>query len=275
MLDSGSIWNTDYVDLKDRLGRRFEKEVDAIKDVLLNSGDGLGPCRTSNKEYPGINELYSLLPFGLYNLPSLAKSFKKMTAKTPAKIEMAVAQLIADWTPTWDMLFKEAKPLIVKGRKPSDTPSKTPPRTLESTGTCPVCGRNIKIDENRKMVNHGYEVQYHSFQGGCFGVGYKAWEVSSEGAIAFQKAVQIQKRLAEESIPKINALEEVNVGTRRFNNFRTIRKGEAGFDSVIARRIEEKNQEIAYLCDLIERLDEKIASWTPQALPGLLAGFDR
>ena len=94
------------------------------------------------------------------------------------------------------------KGLVVKGRKPSETPRLTPERTLENTGTCSVCGRNAKLKVWGKIVDHGYTIQYGFQSGNCYGVGYDPIEVSPEGAKAYLKALTAHKVSLVESLPK-------------------------------------------------------------------------
>jgi hypothetical protein len=72
------------------------------------------------------------------------------------------------------------------------------PRTLEGTGTCPVCFRNIKLNTDNTMKRHGWNVQgqrqvgsygvsWHT--GPCIGVGYEPYELSPAGTVAAQKVV--------------------------------------------------------------------------------------
>ena len=168
-------------------------------------------------------------------------------------------------------MVTEQASAIIKGRKPSDDPNKTPARTLEGTGTCPVCGRNVKIDERFRIVNHGYEVQYHSFQGGCYGVGYRAWEVSTEGSVAFQAAIIKQKARAEELLPSIDGWTSIWSHSRKAH----VPAGDPIFARLIADKKQEVEREISYCGSLIADLTKKIEGWKPQPLPGILAGFAR
>lgn len=104
----------------------------------------------------------------------------------------------------WEAIAKQlekAVALIVKGRKPGER--KTLPRTLENTGTCPICGKNHKLDGAGKLVNHGYTVQYHQHNGWCFGVGKLPWEVSPQGAIDYTGECLIPHKSYVESSLKI------------------------------------------------------------------------
>jgi hypothetical protein len=52
--------------------------------------------------------------------------------------------------------------------------------------TCPVCFRDILLDDAKKMVHHGYERPGHGYiVGDCFGVGYEPLEVSKKGSEAY------------------------------------------------------------------------------------------
>jgi hypothetical protein len=74
--------------------------------------------------------------------------------------------------------------------------SKTKPRDLNGTGTCPCCFRNIKLKKSGdvyKMVLHGYERPgWGRAEGECLGVGHQPYELSSEGTKVVVKFLQSQ-----------------------------------------------------------------------------------
>lgn len=60
--------------------------------------------------------------------------------------------------------------------------------TLRLVGTCPVCERQQKVTPAGAMVHHGFRRPgTGSIHGDCFGVGFKAYELSSEGCAAYQE----------------------------------------------------------------------------------------
>ena len=68
----------------------------------------------------------------------------------------------------------------------------------DSIGTCGIC-HNIQKLRKDELVLHGYtRPGYGWIQGSCFGVGYKAWEISSEAVEAYikhlDKQIPMQKK---------------------------------------------------------------------------------
>lgn len=132
----------------------------------------------------------------------LASCIKKVrTDKSQGFTEerkQSVLKVLYKWEPIAQQL-ESAVPLIVKGRKTGER--KTPPRTLENTGTCPICGKNFKLDGSGKIISHGYVVQWHQHNGSCFGVGKLPWELSPQGAIDYVKQCCLpQKHGIEDSL---------------------------------------------------------------------------
>lgn len=101
--------------------------------------------------------------------------------KATEEQKQAVLNVLYKWQGIVHQL-KEIEPLIISGRKPGER--KTTARTLENTGTCAICGKNCKLDGGKRIVSHGFTVEYHQQNGACFGVGYKPWELAPEAASA-------------------------------------------------------------------------------------------
>ena len=170
-IEAGHIYNVDFVSLKDAAARLFRMASGEVQRVHLN-GD------RSNES---AKNLYFEMPDGLHNFPS-RKFTGLVEACTDTEMRATAEALIATWKPVADKI-KTVKPMIIKGRKPSTTPRRTPERTIENTGTCSCCGRNVKLKAG-KIVAHGYTVRYGWQMGNCFGVGYDPIEVSTEGLVA-------------------------------------------------------------------------------------------
>ena len=179
-ITNGIIYNVDFVAAKERLNRNFELASRDVQQVhLSNRGTDAEESNTA---------IYYDVSSGLHNFPS--KKFVKLLANATASPVLDAANgLVAEWSPVAAKL-KAVKPLIIKGRKPSDKPRTTPARTIENTGTCAVCGQNVKLDKGGNIVSHGYRVVYHSHPGNCFGVGYKPIEVSNEGLVAYVEMLE-------------------------------------------------------------------------------------
>jgi hypothetical protein len=176
-IEAGVIYNVEFGSVKDSANRAFEHAITAnLRSLYFYSGK----YEDRTERELAIDDAVG---FALHTFPS-KKLVKLMDTATRTPYVMAVEDMIAEWKPVGASL-KTLKTMVVKGRKPSDTPRMTPERTIENTGTCPVCTRNIKLDGGR-MVSHGYNIQYGYQSGNCFGVGHLPIEVSDTGAVAYR-----------------------------------------------------------------------------------------
>lgn len=79
-----------------------------------------------------------------------------------------------DWMASSGQTAKDAQKKALKGYAAN-----------EVIGTCGICN-NIQKLRKGELVLHGYSRPgYGWIQGECFGVGYKAWELSSESGVAY------------------------------------------------------------------------------------------
>lgn len=273
LLDSGVIYNTEYNELKAKLSRRFDCEIDSFRKTLCESGDGSGHTRTANKTFPGISELYDISPNGLYNLPSFLKKFRKLNGHIPLWMRADAEKIIEEWVPVWAMLFAEAKSMIVKGRRPSENVDDSERRTLENTGTCSVCNGNFKRNDIGTLVGHGYTVEHHSFQGGCPGVGYQPWEVSPKGAENYVEALEVYLVDIERELEdwKKNGLSKVWSESKREYVF----PGSPEFSSTFDRLVSNREYQVRQVKSNIAYYRERIAAWAEAPLPGIVAGFSK
>ena len=191
-LENKEIYNVDFQSVKDGLNRIFEKKVDAAKNPFYKLGN-----------HPD-SEVIWATAYGLYQANSGLKKLQKIN-QVVSERQAAFKEIIEiheQGAALWDMI-KEAKAFVVKGRKPSTNPRKTPARTLDNTGTCPVCSMNVKLSVG-KIVDHGYRVIWNQQQGNCFGVGFEPFEVSPEGTKRYLKALKNSLVGVEQAIDEIN-----------------------------------------------------------------------
>lgn len=81
--------------------------------------------------------------------------------------------------------------------------------TLRLVGTCPVCERQQKVTPQHRMVHHGYRRPgIGSIIGDCFGVGYPAYEISSEGCSAYRERLAEWRASAERALARYRSRPE-------------------------------------------------------------------
>jgi hypothetical protein len=140
-----------------------------------------------------------------------------------------------------NQLFDQAKTIIIKGRKPSETPRQTPVRTIENTGTCGICGKNVKMKPSGGLFEHGFNLKFHFRSNVCYGSNRQAIEVSVQPVIDYIKSLE-------------KAIES--------NNRKLLQK------DLPDKRRHELTQETDYISKLIPVYQKIVRQWTPEALPG-------
>lgn len=270
-IQDGIVYNADFTYIKLELSNLYDRDERALRDLLCNSGDGAAyKPRTHHAKYPGISDLYDVVPYHLAHIAGAQKKYQKIRATCPENVQEAADAFFAKWVPVKG-LIDQAKPLIVKTRKPSSDPNKTPARTLENTGTCPVCGQNVKLDAAGNLVRHGYTVEYSRFEGDCFGVGYKPFEVSKQGAVDFRDMLKRMRDHVASNLEKI----EMNPECTILWNRRSYEPGDVHYLLARDNSIGDLRSRIRQAESSIKCMDERIQNWCPKVLPGVKAGFGR
>jgi hypothetical protein len=213
-LESGTIHNVDFKDAKYYASRAYEQDSNNIRGRFFHGG--LYQNRTDVEK-----EIDYAISYSVTQFPS-KKLIKLLSTAERTDYVSAVQDLVDQWKPVSDDL-KALKPLVVKGRKPSDTPRLTPQRTLENTGTCAVCGKNVKLDSAGTIVSHGYTVRYGYHEGNCFGVGYQPVEVSPAGLHAYLEALVAVRKNADDTLMNLELLPIDNRNKIRMQTEQTIR----------------------------------------------------
>jgi hypothetical protein len=157
----------------------------------------------------------------------------------------------------------------------------------EKCGSCPVCFGDYvvtsKLDSRQfaryAMVHHGYErpgVGY--IVGDCHGVGFEPFEVSCEGTKSWLTVLKNRHVFVKDLLAKVDELESTSVvtgtkytgyGRRRvaLPEYKTIKRGEVGFDRAIESLRERYEREIESLKRDIATYEKHIADWKAAAFP--------
>jgi hypothetical protein len=255
-IEAGVIYNADFTELKNAANRKLEAGYHAavVEPYLAVDYD-------VRNAYPqGINDLYYSAYPQIHTLNARDKTITKLEKEHGDHWMVKAAREYLELVRPVIVDLNKVKALVVKGRKPSDQPRKTPERTLENTGTCAICGRNVKLNSNGKIVDHGYTIRYGFQQGNCFGVGWAPIEVSSAGAAAYVKALETFKARQEESLPKaIEAAEALALKQKSFEDTReerAVRHAPSNIES-----------QIRYLGRDIEAYTKIVDQWEAKPLP--------
>jgi len=225
------LYNVDFVELKGWLNRRLDEAHEAAQKEYLKVVHQPAHERSDELRDQYYGTIYP------HTLAGWTKKLPKSASGPFLNALGAFWDVSVQFTPACDKFLK-AKTLVVKTRKPSETPRKTPERTIDNTGTCSCCGQNVKLDGGR-IVAHGYTIRYGYQSGSCAGVGFAPIEVSADGAKAYLRGLEA---------------------------FQSRRHAELGTAS-------ERKQRWAIEADLrslkidIHHFTDKVVSWVAKALP--------
>lgn len=258
-LDMGTIRKADFDIIKNRLSRLYEKKfIDSIRERFTYGGKWEGHTEQEL-------ELIDSIPYNLTQFPS-KKMLRLLNALLDSDPSNEVANTIKNEMGQWETLsskLRELKGMIVTGRRklePSER--KTKIRTLDNTGTCSVCGRNVKLS-NGNIVDHGYKV-YFGRNGSCFGTGYPPVEVSKEGIVAFRDMLVQDMFKTKE---RIKTLSEPGDQSTFYVMDKRITPEHKNYDRLKKRYIEDLERMIERFEREIELQNKRIAEWKPSDLP--------
>lgn len=240
-IDAGAIYNVDYQHLKTYVGSRgLDSAISKLREEYTYAGKYQD--RTDDEM-----DLIESLTNSIVQFPT-KKTQKLLGSMDHVGSTAAVSELVEKWKPVADK-FRALKPLIVKGRKPAETPRTTPVRTLENTGTCSCCGKNVKLSTDGKIVNHGFTIKWGFRQGSCYGTGFDPIEISDEGVRNFIKIIKATQNDVRKLAAKLEAGETKLTGLK------------------LKMAIDEHARTMRWLEQDMERANDTIANWEPKPLP--------
>lgn len=272
---AGQIWNVEFTDVRESFGRRLEERVDRqLSQEIRTALEAAGMDRSDTFQFTGdfcctnytnlkgrIDRTEKALRLAGY-LPHVTTQIEALRALLP------LCELV-----------KEVKGMVVKGRKPSENPSLNA-RTIENTGTCGCCGRNIKLSAAGRIVDHGYGIANRGYGFGagyktgasCFGFHYEPIEVSPK--VWEDMKAAMETRLAK--LPEILAGAKANFAAmapaHRLNPLGPVltkdQKDHNRSRQLAERAILDMTHELERLPYSIEEMTDKLAAWAPKPLPG-------
>lgn len=239
ILRSRPLFNQEMIRAKNVLSVLFERaHRDAIREPFVYGG--------KFKDLPEEVLELDYLDWSLHRVPGLIK--KVRACKSNDACVTAMILFLNDWEDVATTLV-DAKKDAIKGRRPvAEADRRTPPRTLENTGTCAVCGHNVKLHYG-SIVDHGFQLQFGMRRGRCFGVDYSPWEVAPDGKIDYADAVRQEIKRIQEEIEGFQVEPDAD-------------------PSQVQRDLSAAESELRYARKTLQLLEEEINNWEPQALPG-------
>ena len=259
------IWNVDYVEAKDGLSGLTHRALEAAAEWYLKQD----PRPTWESNDPRWMVWYTP---DFHNMPGAVKKLMKYKGTMGAGFdnELAVMVEIAQLAE----LVKAVKPFIVKGRKPSENPTE---KDESNTGECPVCMKRQKLTFEGTMVAHGYTIPrgWGGRNGMCMGRGYKAWELSPDGAVAFKKMMEsylkdLKKLLVNLKGSKSPSLSEKVSIRKGFGHYEdethTYNKGTPEYERIRETEIFKAGNAIDSITTSITEVGDRISNWKAQPL---------
>lgn len=179
------------------------------------------------------------------------------------------------------------------------TPAKVAaPSNASPSGTCGIC-RNVQKLKNEKLVLHGYSRPgYGWIEGKCFGVGYKAWELSKESGVDYLKRLKQLIGQQKQAVSDAKAATEVKtaIGTSKYQlyslsadgaellgpeklDYSSVRRMRiptldrmlnpaTDFEAAKKESIRTEEKVLKQMEEAQSEMEQAVANWTAQALPG-------
>lgn len=214
--------------------------------------------RSFGEVFAGVRAWRVALPNGAETLLSAGlDTYGRPPAETDVKSD-------AFWKFLYANGIKEAAESALQGN-PNMRLSPAQMRTMENTGTCSVCLRNIKIKTPRSLADHGYSLlSGWGRSEKCPGADYPPYEVSPEGAIAYRDLLRtlIAEKKAAKDKPAPDPI--VIPGPPR------LRIPSTSPDYPKAERAYREGLDAALRTMTMDLRDveERLPKWQPRPLPG-------
>ena len=271
---AGQIWNVEFTAIREDFGRRLEGTVDAQRDAFADILMAAGVDR-----YEAFTLAGDFVCTNYTNLKGRIERTEK-ALKLAGHLDLATGYLAAlrALLPLCE-LVKEVKGMVVKGRKPSENPSLNA-RTIENTGTCGCCGRNIKLSAAGRIVDHGYGIANRGYGFGagyktgasCFGFHYEPIEISPKVWEDMKAAMETRLAKLPEILAGAKADYAAMAPAHRLNPLGPVltkdQKDHNRSRQLAERAILDMTRELERLPYSIEEMTDKLAAWAPKPLPG-------
>jgi hypothetical protein len=263
------IWNVDYITSKDTLSRVAENAGDAAYEPLRMlyypcGGSEIYRTWADNDPRQGMG----LVQF--MNTPGFVKKLLKVKDAPELKPYIAMLSEIAQLAE----LCKAVKPFIEKGRKPNPNPKEV---DVTNTGICGVCMKRQKLTIESTLVAHGYTVPqgWGGRNGMCIGRGYKAWELSPEGGIAYKDSLEnflfelklTLTKLQESRMSSLRETTQKRVSYGKYEDVVTVyEKGTPDYERLRKSGIFSTESTIRYVEGDLTMVTARIKNWKAEPL---------
>ncbi len=248
-LTCSEVYNVDFVAIKEQVNWALDSAWDKyVRATYLAIDPDL-----RHSYCDAVQELYYNHPQS-HTLGGTDKKTVKAEKADPSNVVTLAAREFVEATRQLAEDMKAVKLLVVKTRKPSATPRKTKARTIENTGTCAVCDRNVKL-AGGLIVAHGYRIVWNQQSANCPGANHPPIEVSPSGA-----QVQI--------MALTNWINRELVISAKCSNAAKLPSNDPAVQKDMRIKTAQAESNIKHGEYEIKRLQAKVDGWEPRSLPG-------
>jgi hypothetical protein len=269
------IWNVDFNDAKDSVSRGIEQAMSVAAEPFY------AQRRAEMTSYSSNDPRYDISGYMSYiSAPKLLRRLEKANFDNPTiqSYMEYLREVVQIGT-----LIKSAKVFIVKGRKPNVT-NKTEAELaaeIANTGTCCICQRRQKLNDEQGMVHHGYQMSEYNHSGyrigSCFGVKFLPYEFSCEANKQWLAQVLKPQMVAEKKFLKdlknstmetLDRTEEIyqGYGLKPKSVTHTYNRGTREYEEVRESKIYRTESNIRLLKIDIETHEALVKNWTLRPL---------
>jgi hypothetical protein len=257
--------------------RSFNGIINRLNEKTRDVYFSLRDIKKSDGTFLSYDEnLFSDLYYFTPQIHTYAKFYKLIgAAKNRVRTDKEVTILEAyavfyDATVRLAEKLNDLKQYIVKGRKPSQDVDPEDRRTIERTGTCGICGQNVKLD-GKGLWRHGYTIKNWGFQkGNCFGTGRLPIEVSDKAVVQYIEVLENNIAIIRRELSDLKKSDEVAVFKHSETNGTTKKvyhKSDPLFELKKDDEIRKLESEISHLRSGIREYSERVKQWHPMPLP--------
>jgi hypothetical protein len=260
----GSIYNSEFVDLKQVLDRAYDEAVETLTgtdfhtywmpDKITKSPKGI--LRDTLGGSTGVRG-------SIFNLKKIAK------LQGP-EVEAARAFFLA--CIPMAQILETLKAKVIKGRKPNPEAAarKAAQNANKTIKTCACCFRSIAVLGNGKIADHGYQLPGIDMKtSSCPGQKFKPLEVSDEGLrymveLLTGRIAQLEERI----VTPPNVLYKPTFSKRQGLGD-PIPKDTPEWNARLKQHIAGLKAELAATTDRLHEFQKHLTSWKPAALESL------
>lgn len=268
-----SIYNQELLAAKSDVNEAFELAIGEVRNHIWDKHEKEARRRGEVDNFYTVTSGLFQINHAPGRVKRLEKAIKKYSPRYPELKELLVLwQEVAQFNDAINAL----KPYIKKGRKPAEVQK---PIDTTNMATCPICLELYKMQENRNLVHHGFQISNQGRYlgqrlGRCFGTDKQPYELSCEANR--QYIAEVVQPDIERTSTRLKRLETGEITTliterwvpgQRLPEPVDVHIGEEGFDRLLRAEINRTTFELERHQQTLEIHEKLIADWKLRPLP--------